>query len=287
MNKNGITAVVVIAVLIVAAVAGWQVLKDGGGEGDDSYQIKVGAASSLRYALEDLKPYYEGETGNTLEFSMLSSGTIVNSILGDEGMYDVFISADKANMDKVIGATESGGGKFTNGSVDMLTNSLSIVVNKQAMGKYGWTESTFTDFSHLTDTVTGADKAVIALGNASVPAGEYARYYLKESSLYDTLSNNGKIDLVETYSKVSDVTAAVSAGSADIAFVFTSDAMTITDTTEIVRGLSWDETGNIIYPGCVINNGNGVHDAAEGFLEWLRTSAKAREVFEQYGFGQA
>lgn len=287
MNKNGIIAVVVVVVLIAAAVAGWQAFKgDDDGDGD-SYAIKVGAASSLRYALEDIKPIYEGETGNTLEFSMLSSGTIVNSILGDEGMYDVFISADKANMDKVTEATESNGGKFTNGSVDMLTNSLSISVNKQAMERYGWTESMFTDFSHITDTVTGADRAVIALGNASVPAGEYARHYLTESGLYDSLRNNGKIDLVETYSKVSDVTAAVSAGTADIAFVFTSDAMTITDTTEIVKTLTWDETGDIIYPGCVINNANGVHGAATDFLNWLRTSQKASEIFENYGFGQA
>ncbi|MDR2846552.1 MAG: molybdate ABC transporter substrate-binding protein [Candidatus Methanoplasma sp.] len=290
MNKNGIIAIIVVLILVIAgvAVAAWQLTGNDDNDDKEAVTIKVGAASSLRYALEDLKPIYLDETGNTLELSLQSSGTIVNSILGDEGVYDIFISADKANMDKILAGTESNGSKFTDGPTNLLTNTLSIVINNQAKERYGWTDSDFEDISKFADllsnSVHGADTISLALGNSSVPAGEYARHYLNDKGVYSSLTSSSKIDIVE-HSSVANVTAAVSTGSADIAFVFTSDALSISGTTVIVKTLTWADTGDIIYPACVINNSNGVHSQSKEFLDWLGSSNKAHEVFEKYGFG--
>jgi molybdate transport system substrate-binding protein len=118
---------------------------------------------------------------------------------------------------------------------------------------------------------------VLALAEPqSVPAGIYAKQYLKAQKLWSKL-----IDRVVPTENVRAALAAVEAGNADAGIVYKTDAG-ISKKVRIAYEVARSEGPKISYPFAVVAN-TQQPEAARRFLTFLESPA-AIEVFQKYGF---
>ena len=95
----------------------------------------------------------------------------------------------------------------------------------------------------------------------------------------------GGIEINEC-ANVGAVTAAVAEGSNEVGTVYKSDTYGLEDQLEILEIVSYDLTGNVIYPIAQIVNDEAddlQKEAALDFIKFL-TSDTAKEVYEKYYF---
>ena len=137
----------------------------------------------------------------------------------------------------------------------------------------------------------------IALAGGSVPVGKYTR---------QALVNLGKLESVEDVStittqqvsealggveiseqdNVSKVLTAVVEGSCEVGTTYYSDTYGYEDDLEILETVSYDLTGDVIYPiARVVNEeaDDAQIEAAEDFLQFI-LSDEAKAVFDAYYF---
>ena len=85
---------------------------------------------------------------------------------------------------------------------------------------------------------------------------------------------------------MSKVLSAVIEGSCEVGAVYYSDTYGFEEDVEILETVSYDLTGNVIYPIARVVNGEADEAqlaAAEDFLEFI-LSDEAAEVFDSYYF---
>ena len=85
---------------------------------------------------------------------------------------------------------------------------------------------------------------------------------------------------------VSKVRTAVIEGSCEVGTVYYSDTYGFEDDLDILEMVSYDLTGNVIYPVCRIQNDQAdetVNVAADAFYEFI-ISDEAKAIFDQYLF---
>ncbi|MFO0984284.1 MAG: molybdate ABC transporter substrate-binding protein [Planctomycetota bacterium] len=219
--------------------------------------MTVAAAASLRDLLERTAPLFEAaHPGTHLAFSFEASSTLSRQIESG-GEYQVFLSADRDNVDRVASLTEA------RATTAILSNTLVLV------GREGLTAKVASP----ADLKSTAGR--IALAGAKVPVGRYARAYLTEKHLLQELEPR-----IVTADDVRMSLAMVEAGSTDFAFVYLTDARSAQRCRLLWTAAREDDPG-IVYVGTLITSFKT--RLAEDYLHWLR-GAEFLEVAQRMGF---
>jgi len=223
--------------------------------------LTVFAAASLTEGLKEIARQYQSKTGDKIEFNFAASSVLARQI--EEGApADIFFSADEAKMD----ALEKKGLLKKNTRRSRLSNSLVIVVA---------VDNSFSIKSPK--DLTKREIAHVALGEPqSVPAGIYAREYLRKMHLWEEIAPK-----VVPMANVRAALAAVESGDAQAGIVYKTDAA-ISKKTKVAYEVPRQDGPEISYPMAVLKE-TQEPKAALAFLEYLDAEAAGR-VFAKFGF---
>ncbi len=128
----------------------------------------------------------------------------------------------------------------------------------------------------LVDLAGLAIRNVAVAEPQTVPAGMYAKEYLRKLHVWDKI----KYKLIPT-ENVRAALAAVEAGSAETGIVYKTDAL-ISKAVRIAYEVPASEGPEISYPAAVLADSKQ-HAAAQRLLDYLQSPA-AQEIFRKYGF---
>ena len=248
---------------------------------EEPVEIQVFIAASLNTVMQDVKAAYEAEHPNvTIVLNPDSSGKLLTQI--EEGYEcDVFFSAAQKQMNTL----QDTDGLVVEGTRHNVVNNQVVVVARKDSG---------TSVTGLAD-IGNAES--IALADGSVPVGRYTRVAMaalgilpetEDPSVYTTQEVSDALGGVEIseQSNVSKVLAAVVEGSCELGTTYYSDTYGYEDQLDILEKVSYDLTGNVIYPIAQVKN-DQVSDAqaaaAADFVEFV-ASDQMKPVFEGYYF---
>lgn len=233
--------------------------------GSQSSALLVGAAASMRSALEAIAPLYQRSGANLqVNYNFGSSGALQQQI--EQGApIDVFISAASKQMNTL----QQRNLLVPETRKNLLTNRLVLVTPKTATLK-------LTNFRQLLKP----EIQRIAIGEPrSVPVGQYA---------IEVFENLGILDRVKAKlvlgNSVKSVLAAVETGDADAGIVYISDAR---GNHRVVISVIADERLHtpIVYPIAILKSSKSLASARK-YANFLQTPP-AQAVFKKYGFGIA
>lgn len=223
--------------------------------------LRVAAAVSLTDVLNDAGRRWTAAGNPPIEFNFAASNVLARQIL-EGAPADVFISADEAQMDRVV----SGGGADASDRVPLFTNQLVIIVPAGHTLPGSPPES-------LADTTVKR----VAIGDPQgVPAGVYARGWLERVGLWRRLEPK-----IVPSASVRAALAAVEAANADAGIVYRTDATGDAKVT-IAYEVSIADAPPIVYPGAVLTH-TPHRETARKFVAFLQ-SAASRETFAASGF---
>ena len=270
MRHAAVVAASVVALafaLSMCACAGTGTSTPSGGE---SVRLQVFAANSLTEAMDEAAAAY-CETHPWVTFAdsqYLSSGNL-NAQLYAGSYADVLISASSDMMD----VAQENGLVEPDSRVNLFTNDLVVVRRK----------GSDIAISSLEDVVSGS--YTVAIGDESVPAGNYACQALYSVGAYTSETGRGGFFVgISPYldSSVGNVCWHVAAGDVDLGIVYGSDAYRF-DEVEIIYEIPENLTQKIVYPAAVCSISDKP-DAAAEFIEWCQTSLTARSIWQKWGF---
>jgi len=245
--------------------------------------VTVYAAASLETVMTDLIAQYTEEHPDIeIVGSYDSSGTLLTQIEEADGNgIDVFFSAAQTQMNTL----QDDDNLVVDGTRHNVVNNQVCVI-------------TYTDSG---TEVTGLDNlelaSSMALADGSVPAGKYTRTALMnigilpetdDPSEYTTEEVSealGGLEINEC-SNVSKVLQAVAEQSNEVGTAYYSDTYGYEDQVEILEYISYDLTGDVIYPVAQVNNAaasEAESEAAVDFINYL-ISDDAKTIFESYYF---
>lgn len=216
--------------------------------------LNVSAAASLTDALQGIAKQYR----EPVVFNFGASSTLARQI-EDGAPADVFISADALNMDRLARA----GLIVAKSRINVVANTLAVVVPDDSTLK----------IREARDLI--GHRIAIAQPD-SVPAGIYARQYLRRNKVWDRLAP----DMIPV-ENVRAALAAAESGDVDAAIVYKTDAL-ISKKVKIAYEVSRASGPKIVYPAAILRD-SAQKPRAQKFLDYLRSPA-AREVFRRYGF---
>ena len=248
---------------------------------EEPVEIQVFIAASLNTVMQDVKAAYEAEhPGVTIVLNADSSGTLLTQI--EEGYEcDVFFSAAQKQMNTL----QDTDGLVVEGTRHNVVNNQVVVVTRKDSG---------TSVTGLAD-IGNAES--IALADGSVPVGRYTRVAMvalgmlpetDDPSVYTTQEVSDALGGVEIseQSNVSKVLAAVVESSCEVGTTYYSDTYGFEDQLDILEKVSYDLTGNVIYPIAQVKNdlaSDAQAAAAADFVEFV-ASDQMKPVFEGYYF---
>jgi molybdate transport system substrate-binding protein len=223
--------------------------------------LHVAAAVSLTDVLSDVGRRWDADGNPKVEFNFAASNVLARQIL-EGAPVDVFISADEAQMDRVI----SGGSADTADRVILFTNQLVVVVpTGHALP------------GPPPDSL--ADNAVkrVAIGDPQgVPAGVYAKTWLERLGLWRRTEPK-----IVPSASVRAALVAVEASNADAGIVYRTDARGDAKVT-VAYEVPIADAPAILYPAAVLKH--AAHpEAARKFIAFLQ-SAASRDAFTASGF---
>lgn len=248
--------------------------------GAEETEIQVFIAASLNTVMTDLAEQYQSEHPEVkITFNADSSGKLLTQI--EEGYAcDIFFSAAQKQMDQL-----EADGLVIEGSRHNVVNNQVVVLTLKDSG---------TKVTGLENLDTAAS---IALAGGSVPVGKYTRQALvnmgilqevEDISLITTQEISDALGGVEISEQdnVSNVLIAVTEGACEVGTTYYSDTYGYEDKVEILEKVSYDLTGDVIYPICLVQNKEADETqkkAAEDFLQFVLSDA-SEDVFENYYF---
>ena len=243
-------------------------------------EIQVFIAASLNTVMTELAEEYNKEHPEVkITYNADSSGTLLTQI--EEGYEcDIFFSAAQKQMDQL-----EKDGLVVDGTRANVVNNQVVVVSLKDSG------TKVTGLENLNKASS------IALAGGSVPVGKYTRQALVN------LGTLNKVDDVSTITtqeisdalggveiseqvNVSKVLAAVVEGSCEVGTTYYSDTYGYEDKLDILQKVSYDLTGNVIYPIVRVQNDEAdevQNKAADDFIKFI-TSDAAKAVFDSYYF---
>lgn len=251
------------------------------GYNDEETEIQVFIAASLNTVMTDLASRYNDIHPNVkITFNADSSGKLLTQI--EEGYAcDVFFSAAQKQMNTL----EKDDKLVVEGTrKDVLNNQLVVITLKDSG-------------TAVTGLETLKDAKSIALADGSVPVGKYTRQALVKAGILPEAEDVSKITTQEVsdalggveiseQSNVSKVLAAVVEGSCEVGTTYYSDTYGYEDQLDILEKVSYDLTGNVIYPIAQVQNDEAddvEKAAAKDFIDYV-TSDSVKEVLESYYF---
>lgn len=265
-------AVTILAIL-VSLLAACLLAGCSNSNAQEKVELEIYAANSLTDAMNEAQEAYTKENPNvTFKDSQYeASGTLVQKMEAG-GKPDIFISANKKNMDKVVEDDLVA----EDAVFDMFKNDLVIVTAE---------DSEVNDIT-LAEVCDG--NYTISVGDKNVPAGTYAKQALYTVGCYtNETGTDGEIagpikGLVTEADKVGSVCSYAQSGEVDFGFVYSSDVMRY-DGVKSVCIVPGDTHKPIIYPAAVTKDSEHA-DAAKAFLSWCQESPDAQKIWQKWGF---
>lgn len=246
-------------------------------------ELQIFAANSLSKAMEEVQALYTQETGVTFADTQYEASGTLNEMLAGGAYADILITASKATMD----TAEDEGYIDPATRFNMFTNELVIVAGS---------DSPLTDIQ-LEDLATGA--YTLAVGDANVPAGNYAKQALTTTDPQcwisadgargaDCSGKDGTFDgtplegKVTEGSSVGNVCQYANSGEVDLAMVYSSDVYRFGN-VKIMGATPADSHKQILYPAAVCADSH-VSEDADAFLQWAFTNEDAIKIWQEWGF---
>ena len=243
-------------------------------------EIQVFIAASLNTVMTELAEEYNKEHPEVkITYNADSSGTLLTQI--EEGYEcDIFFSAAQKQMEQL-----EKDGLVVDGTRANVVNNQVVVVSLKDSG------TKVTGLENLNEASS------IALAGGSVPVGKYTRQALvnlgtlnkvDDVSTITTQEISDALDGVEISEQdnVSKVLAAVVEGSCEVGTTYFSYTYGYEDKLDILQKVSYDLTGNVIYPIARVQNDEAdevQNKAADDFIKFI-TSDAAKAVFDSYYF---
>ena len=247
---------------------------------EEPAEIQVFIAASLNTVMQEVAAKYnETHPDVSIVFNADSSGKLLTQI--EEGYTcDVFFSAAQKQMN----ALEEDGLIVEGTRANVLNNQVVVIKRKD-------TESEVTGLADI------GKASSLALADGSVPVGKYTRQALmnlgilaetEDPSVYTTQEVSDALGGVEISEQgnVSQVLTAVVEGSCEVGTTYLSDTYGYEDDLDIIETVSYDLTGNVIYPVCQVVNDEADEAetaAAADFVSFI-TSDEAKAIFDAYLF---
>ena len=262
-----IAAVLLAGVMVVSLAACGEKKKTEEKAADDSKketEIQVFIAASLNTVMTELaKEYNEDHPEVKITFNADSSGTAAQKQMDQLEADGLVVDGTRANV---------------------LNNQVVVISLKDSGTKV-------TGLENLKDAKS------IALAGGSVPVGKYTRQALVNLG---TLKTDGEVDAITTAQvsqalggveiseedNVSKVLTAVAEGSCEVGTTYYSDTYGYEDKLDILQTVSYDLTGDVIYPICQVQNDEADKTqtaATKDFYKFV-LSDKAKKVFDAYYF---
>ena len=223
--------------------------------------LRVSAASSLTDALHDIAKIYERDAHDTLLFDFGASSTLARQI-AEGAPSDVFFSADELKMDQL----QQRGYIVKSSRRSILSNTLVIIVPSDSN----------LQIKSPADLADNAISNIAVAVPQSVPAGIYAKEYLRAHHVWDRIK-----DKIIPTENVRAALAAVESGNVQTGIVYRSDAL-ISRAVRIAFEVPASEGPKISYPVAIVGDSKQ-KAAARKFIDFL-LSPPAQEVFRKYGF---
>ena len=249
------------------------------GEAEET-EIQVFIAASLNTVMTELAEMYNEEHPEvTITYNPDSSGTLLTQI--QEGYEcDIFFSAAQKQMDDL-----EADGLMVEGTRANVVNNQVVVISLKDSG------TKVTGLENLNEAES------IALAGGSVPVGRYTRQALVNLGTLPETDDPASITTeqvsealggveISEQDNVSKVLTAVVEGSCEVGTTYYSDTYGYEDDLDILQTVSYDLTGDVIYPIARVANeeaDDAQTDAAEDFLQFI-LSDEAKAVFESYYF---
>ena len=247
----------------------------------DSTTITVFAAASLENALNEvIEKYNESQPNVTVVPSYDSSGTLLAQI--EEGAAcDVFFSAAQKQMDTLQNDDQL----VVDGTRHNVVNNQVVVITYKGSG------TAVTGLENLKDAKS------IAMADGSVPVGKYTRQALVNAGILDAVDDVSTIPTdvisqamggveINECGNVSAVKTQVAEGSNEVGTVYYSDTYGLEDKLDILQVVSYDLTGDVIYPIAQVQNDEAdelEQKAALDFVNFVKSDA-AKAIFDSYYF---
>lgn len=247
----------------------------------ESTQITVFAAASLENALNEvIKKYNETQPNVTIIPSYDSSGTLLAQI--EEGAAcDVFFSAAQKQMDTLQNDDQL----VVDGTRHNVVNNQVVIITYKGSG------TAVTGLKNLKDAKS------IAMADGSVPVGKYTRQAMVNAGMLDAVDDVSTIPTdvisqaldgveINECGNVSAVKTQVAEGSNEVGTVYYSDTYGLEDKLDILQVISYDLTGNVIYPIAQVKNDEAdelEQKAALDFVNFVKSDA-AKAIFDSYYF---
>lgn len=247
---------------------------------EEETEIQVFIAASLNTVMTEIAELYNEDHPNVkITYNADSSGTLLTQI--QEGYEcDIFFSAAQKQMDDL-----EADGLMVEGTRANVVNNQVVVVTLKDSG------TSVTGLENLGDAES------IALAGGSVPVGRYTRQALVNLGILPETDDPASITTEEVsealggveiseQDNVSKVLTAVAEGSCEVGTTYYSDTYGYEDDLEILQTLSYDLTGDVIYPiARVVNEeaDDAQNAAADDFLQFV-LSDEAKAVFDSYYF---
>lgn len=251
----------------------------------EAVELQIFAANSLSKAMEEAQAAYtEANPNVTFADTQYKSSGELNELLEGGATADVLISASKGKMDDA----EDEGFIDPDSRFNLFTNDLVMVT----------AEDSDIDELTLDDIATG--EYTVAVGDDSVPAGNYANQSLSTVGCFNDpdgktgADSEGKANGTDAYAgtpldgkvvtdtSVGNVCEHASTGDVDVAFVYTSDVYRFGG-VKVVGTVPADTHKNIVYPAAVTADTENA-DAAQAFLDWCANDPDAAQIWEAWGF---
>ena len=253
------------------------------GDQFEATTVNVYAAASLQTVLTELISIYnETQPNVTIQGSYDSSGTLLTQIEESNGTgVDVFFSAAQKQMNTL----QDEDGLVVEGTRHNVVNNQVCVIS------YAGSDTAVTGLANI------AEASSLALADGSVPVGKYTRQAMvnagmlaeaEDVSLITTDEVSAALGGIEINEcgNVSKVLQAVAEQSNEVGTVYKADTYGFEDQVDILEVISYDLTGNVIYPVAQVANSEADElesAAAADFVNFL-TSDTAKAVFEKYYF---
>lgn len=247
---------------------------------EEETEIQVFIAASLNTVMTEIAELYNEDHPNVkITYNADSSGTLLTQI--QEGYEcDIFFSAAQKQMDDL-----EADGLMVEGTRANVVNNQVVVVTLKDSG------TSVTGLENLGDAES------IALAGGSVPVGRYTRQALVNFGILPETDDPASITTekvsealggveISEQDNVSKVLTAVAEGSCEVGTTYYSDTYGYEDDLEILQTVSYDLTGDVIYPiARVVNEeaDDAQNAAADDFLQFV-LSDEAKAVFDSYYF---
>lgn len=271
----------VVSSLLAAVMAGALLTGCGGNPPEEQKtEIQVFIAASLNTVMTELAEKYNEEHPEVkITYNADSSGTLLTQI--EEGYEcDIFFSAAQKQMDQL----EADGLVEEGTRADVVNNQVVVVTFKGSGTK-------------VTGLENIEEAASFALAGGSVPVGKYTRQALVnlgklgETEDVSTITTEQVSDAlggleISEQDNVSKVLSAVAEASCEVGTTYYSDTYGYEDKLDILETMSYDLTGNVIYPiARVVNDeaDDAQKAAADDFLKFI-LSDEVKAVFDTYYF---